>query len=174
MIYNATHLIAETFDSYDVKYRISEIGDASMVEAGFTIEAGPNVVVRFISNDDDNDVAVRVYGLVHRVPASKRIDIMEVCNALSAGIRYLKFYIDPEGNVNVEADLPVRTNDDCLGECCFEMFVRMMHVLEGEYHRFQVALYADEKNAANSPLEILRALRELRENPIVIQNGETA
>lgn len=174
MIYDATNLIAETFDTYDVKYRISEIGDASVVEAGFEIEAGPEVIIRFISKDNDNDVAVRVYGLVHRVPSSKRMDIMEVCNALCAEVRYLKFYIDPVGNVNVEADLPIRTNDDCLGECCFELFVRMMHILEGEYHRFADVLYANGKKTVSSPLELLRALQELRETPIVTNNGEPA
>lgn len=174
MIYNATNLISETFDTYDVKYRISEIGDASVVEAGFVIEAGPEVIVRFISKDNDNDVAVRVFGLVHKVPASKRTDIMEVCNALCAEVRYLKFYVDPMGNVNVEADLPIRTNDDCLGECCFELFIRMMHILEGEYHRFADVLYANGKNNASSPLELLRALQELRDTPIIMKNGETA
>ena len=72
MIHKATELIVKTFDEHDVKYRVTEVADASMVEAGFEVEAGPEVVVRYISNDEDNDVAVRIYGLMHKIPSAKR------------------------------------------------------------------------------------------------------
>ena len=134
MIHRATDLIVKTFDEHEVKYRVTEVGGASMVEAGFEVEAGPEVVVRYISNDEDNDVAVRIFGLMHRIPQAKRVAVMEACNTLSAKIRFFKFYLDSSSNVNVEADLPVRTDDDCLGECCFELFVRIMSILENEYH----------------------------------------
>ena len=141
MIHKATELIVKTFDEHDVKYRVTEVADASMVEAGFEVEAGPEVIVRYISNDEDNDVAVRIYGLMHRIPLAKRADVMEACNTLSARIRFFKFYLDDSSNVNVEADLPVRTDDDCLGECCFELFVRIMSILNNEYQILAEALY---------------------------------
>lgn len=41
MIHKATELITKTFDEHSVKYRVTEVGEASMVEAGFEVEAGP-------------------------------------------------------------------------------------------------------------------------------------
>ena len=173
MIHRATELISKTFDEHDVKYRVTEVGDASMVEAAFEVEAGPEAVVRFISNDEDNDVAVRIFGLLHKIPQAKRVDVMEACNTLSAKIRFFKFYLDSNSNVNAEADLPVRTDDECLGECCFELFVRIMSILDNEYHILAEALYSAPAANRQEPSEMLRFLQELRDNPLVL-NEDTA
>ena len=172
MIHHATELIIKTFDEHDVKYRVTEVGEVSMIEAGFEIEAGPDVVVRYISNDEDNDVAVRIFGLMHRIPTAKRVEVLEACNTLSAKIRIFKFYLDSNSNVNVEADLPVRTDDECLGECCFELFVRIMSILENEYHILAEALYGASSSSKKEPIEMLRILKELRDKPLVV-NGDT-
>lgn len=172
MIHKATELIVKTFDEHDVKYRVTEVAEVSMVEAGFEVEAGPEVVVRYISNDEDNDVAVRIYGLMHKIPSTKRTDVIEACNTLSAKIRYYKFYLDANSNVNVEADLPVRTDDVCLGECCFELFVRIMSILENEYHVLAEALYGAPSTNKREPIEKLRILQELRDKPLVV-NGDS-
>ena len=171
MIHRATERITKTFDERGVKYRVTEVDDASMVEAGFEVEAGPDVVVRYISNDEDNDVAVRIFGLMHKIPAAKRMDVMEACNTLSEKIRFFKFYLDSSSNVNVEADLPVSTDDECVGECCFELFVRIMSILENEYHILAEALYGTPTTGKREPLEMLRILRELRDKPLVV-NGD--
>jgi len=173
MIHRATELISKTFDEHDVKYRVTEVGDASMVEAAFEVEAGPEAVVRFISNDEDNDVAVRIFGLLHKIPQAKRVDVMEACNTLSAKIRFFKFYLDSNSNVNAEADLPVRTDDECLGECCFELFVRIMSILDNEYHILAEALYSAPAANRQEPSEMLRILQELRDKPLVL-NEDTA
>ena len=172
MIHRATELIIKTFDEHSVKYRVTEVGDASMVEAGFEVEAGPEVVVRYISNDEDNDVAVRIFGLLHKIPLAKRAAVMEACNTLSAKIRFFKFYLDSNSNVNAEADLPVRTDDDCLGECCFELFVRIMSILDNEYHILAEALYCAPTASRKEPAEMLRILQDLRDKPLVL-NGDT-
>ena len=170
MIRRATDLIAKTFDDHGVNYRVTEVGDASMAEAGFEVEAGPEVMGRFISNDEDNDVAVRIFGLMHRIPASRRADVLEACNTLSAKIRFFKFYLDANSNVNVEADLPLKTDDDCLGECCFELFVRVMSILENEYHILAEALYGSQDKKRTQSLALLQLLSSLREKPIVIRD----
>ena len=46
MIYKATNLIAETFDLYDVDYRITEENEVSSVDASFNLESGQEIVVR--------------------------------------------------------------------------------------------------------------------------------
>lgn len=172
MIHKATDLIVKTFDEHGVKYRVTEVADASMVEAGFEVEAGPEVIVRYISKDEDNDVAVRIYGLMHKIPEAKRVTVIEACNTLSAKIRFFKFYLDTNASVNVEADLPVQTDDECLGECCFELFARIMSILNSEYHILAEALYGTPTTIKKEPIEMLRILKELRDKPIVV-NGET-
>ena len=141
MIYKATNLISEAFNKLEVKCRVDEFDDASFVAAGFEIDGGPEVVVYYISKDDDNDVEVRVYGLVHKVPFSKRTAVMEVCNQLNENFRNTKFYLSKDSDVNVEADLLVSTDEESLGENCFELFLRFMQVLKDEYHVFAEALY---------------------------------
>ena len=172
MIHKATNLISEVFDSHDIKYRVVEAGDASIVEAGFSVTAGPQIIARFISNDEDNDVAIRVFSLVCKVPAERRAAMMEACNTLCGKIRFFKFYLNDDNDVNMEADLPVRTDDSCVGECCFEMFVRIMNILDTEFHILAEALYSGESTTKNKSGELLRLLSELREKPMTAKNGE--
>lgn len=173
MIHKATDLISKTFDDYDVKYRIVEAGDASVVEAGFVIDAGPAVVVRFISKDDDNDVAVRVFDLINHIPLSKKYAMMEACNTLSAKVRFYKFFLNRDNGINVEADLPEQTSDECVGECCFELFARIMSILTNEYHILAETLYGSKSQPSHKPLEILQALKELRDTPIIVGDEDT-
>ena len=67
-----TRLIAEAFNEHGIKYHISEPGDNSTVEAWLEVTSDPGVPVRFISTDNGNDVAIRVYSLICKVPAGKK------------------------------------------------------------------------------------------------------
>ena len=172
MLFHATNLITEAFDRHGIKYHVDEREDVSIVLAGFAIRMGPQIDVRFISNDDDNDVAVRVFGLVCKVPGNRRAAVMEACNTLNRKIRFVKFYLDPENSVNMEVDLPIAVNDDCVGECCFELFARIMSILDDEFHTLGEALYlgADEKEQENEPL--LQLLGLLKEHPIQVDDEQ--
>ena len=59
-------------------------------------------------------------------------------------VRFLKFVMDADGDINVEYDFPVRSGDECIGEMVFEIFVRAMSILDNEYGIFMKALYTDE------------------------------
>ena len=172
MSFHATNLITEAFDRHGIKYHVDEREDVSIVLAGFAIRMGPQIDVRFISNDDDNDVAVRVFGLICRVPGNRRAAVLEACNTLNRKIRFVKFYLDPEDSVNMEVDLPIAVNDDCVGECCFELFARIMSILDDEFHTLGEALYlgADEKEQENEPL--LQLLGLLKEHPIQVDDEQ--
>ncbi len=168
MIYKASERIAATFDEYDVKYRIEEVGEMSSVEAAFEIPGGPDVVVRFISDSDRNDVAVRVLGLVRRVPQERRERMLEACNELNNKVRDLKFTLDFLSNVDVEADLLVETDDSCVGPCCFELFIRFMHVLNDEFHVLMEALYGESEQKPSRSADLLQMLEEMRRHPIAV------
>ena len=121
--------------------------------------------MRFISRDNDNDVATRIFGLISNTPKEKRTRVMEACNVLNHKIRYMKFYLDTDGDINVEYDFPVHSPDDGIGEMAFEIFVRMMQILDSEYSIFMKALYSDEEldiQEHSVPTELMQKLQELR------------
>ncbi|MBQ8150885.1 MAG: YbjN domain-containing protein [Clostridia bacterium] len=130
MIHTATRAIQQTFDEKGVKYRIDERGEVSSVEAGFTIENGPNVIIRFISTDDDNDVAIRVLQLL-KVTDAKRDSMLTAINQLNDKFRFLKFVMDDNGNVSVENDLCLCAEN--VGDICFEIFVRSLKIIKDAY-----------------------------------------
>jgi hypothetical protein len=139
MIRPATMAIQKTFDEKNIKYRVNSVGDASMVEAVFSLENGPNVIVRFISRDDDNDVAVRVFDLI-RVSEEQRDAVIKVLNQLNMEFRYLKFSMHDSGSVHVENDLYLCVEN--VGEIAAEIFVRYTQILKQAYPKLMRALWA--------------------------------
>lgn len=163
--FKAINLIAETFEKRGVKFDVVNRHGSEQLLAGFSVDCGPNVIMRFISHDDDNDVAARIFGLITNTPMEKRPRVMEACNVLNCKVRYMKFYIDSDGDINAEYDFPMRSPDDGIGEMAFEIFVRMMQVLDSEYSIFMKALYTEEEldvDGHSAPSELMRRLQELR------------
>lgn len=143
--FKAINLIAEAFEKRGVKFDVVNHHGSEQLLAGFSVDCGPNVIMRFISRDNDNDVAARIFGLISNTPKDKRARVMEACNVLNHKIRYMKFYLDTDDDINVEYDFPVHSPDDGIGEMAFEIFVRMMRILDSEYSIFMKALYSDEE-----------------------------
>ena len=169
--FKATGLIAETFVKHGVCFEVKYHDGMEELRAPFPIESGPVVIMRFISRDNDNDVAVRVFGLISRIPEEKRAPVAEVCNALNQKVRFLKFCLDTDGDVSAEYDFPMRSPDEGIGEMAFEIFIRMMHILGSEYGAFMKALCLDGARDLRNPgipevlmrkLEELRRMRETR------------
>lgn len=163
--FKAINLIAETFEKHGVKFDVVSHHGSEQLLAGFPVDSGPNVIMRFISNDNDNDVAARIFGLISNTPKEKRVRVMEACNVLNHKIRYMKFCLDTDGDINVEYDLPVHSSDNCIGEMAFEIFVRTMQILDSEYSIFMKALYTDEEldiQGPSIPTELMQKLLELR------------
>lgn len=163
--FNAANLIAETFEKRGVKFDVVSHHGSEQLLAGFSVDCGPNVIMRFISRDNDNDVAARIFGLITNTPNEKRDRVMEACNVLNHKIRYMKFYLDTDGDINVEYDFPVHSPDNGIGEMAFEIFVRMMQILDSEYSIFMKALYSEEDldiQGHSVPTELMQRLQELR------------
>lgn len=163
--FKATNLIAETFEYHDVKFSIASNHENEQIIAGFPIDCGPNAIVQFISCDNGNDVAVRIFNLISNIPDEKKIRVMEACNTLNNKIRYTKFYLDSDGDVNVEYDFPISCPDNGLGEMAFEIFIRLIKILDSEYSIFMKALYSDEKlgiQRESVPDELIQKLESFR------------
>ena len=161
--YKATGLIAKAFDEAKIKFRVETFLDNEEIQAKFGVDCGPNVAVSFISRDNDNDVAMRVFSLISNIPLEKRTRVIEACNSLNEKVRTIKFVIDTDNNVNVEYDFPQKLSDDCLGDVAIEMFVRTMHILDNEYSMFVKALFTEddlEKENRIAKAELLMKILE--------------
>lgn len=120
--------------------------------------------MRFISQDNDNDVAARILNLISNTPKEKRTRVMEACNMLNHKMRFMKFCLDADGNINAEYDFPMHSPDDGISEMVFEIFIRMMQILDSEYSIFMKALYSDEEldiQGLSIPTELMQKLQEL-------------
>lgn len=131
--FNATNRIAEAFEAHEVKYRVVNMHGQEEVQAGFPVDNGPLVIMKFISTDNDNDIGVRVYGLLRDIPEEKHNQVLRACNSLNRKVRYLKFDLDDDGDVNAEYDFLQKSGDANIGEMAFEIFVRAMSILDHEY-----------------------------------------
>ena len=163
-------LIAEAFDRHAIKYRIVNVGEISFIEAGFNIEGGPVAQARFFAqNKDSNDVQIRICGLMQKIAEEKETAILKACNRLNSEMRFFKFYLDRERDLIGEGDLPARISEESVGECCFELFVRAMQILNRCYHYFPEAYYgAGSEEKKESLLNALNALKDLRDHPVTI------
>ena len=163
-VYKVTGLITEAFDGTGIHYRVccpeDDTDRKEWVEAGFSIDGGPVVIERFFVTDDSNDVAVRVLALINKVPAGKRNRIIAACNHLNAKLRYFKFILTEEGNVDFLYDFPAGMGDDDIGLAAVEIFFRTMGVLNHHYDVLMEALYGREEMAEEDEDE--RAQRLLR------------
>lgn len=117
------------------------------------------MTVRFISLDDDNDVAIRALGIVGGVPKEKRLRVLEACNEINCKRRFLKFVLDRDGDVNVEYDFLMRADDGCIGEMACEVFAITMHLIDKDYPLLMKAIYTDEPVCGEENLRMRERMR---------------
>ena len=170
MALNTISLIAEAFDSHEIKYRVTETENLAFVEAGYGIRGGPTVRFHFfVREENGNDVQIRISGLMNKISAEKRGSMLEACSRVNNEMRFVKFYLDKDGDLFGQCDLPSAISEDCVGECCFELFVRRMQILDRCYHYFPEAYYANPTaEKSEILLNTLNALKDLRDNPVTI------
>ncbi|MBQ7886275.1 MAG: YbjN domain-containing protein [Clostridia bacterium] len=130
MIHKATQEIYDALKAQGLKAFIEENGELSTVYAGFSMENGAPIQIRFISTDEDNDVAVRVTELM-RVEAERVKTILPVLNRINNKYRYVKFILDGDNDIGVQYDLPLA--GDHLGACAVEMIARFVKIIREAY-----------------------------------------
>ena len=138
-MFQATQVICDEFDKAGVKYTVRELENRSLVSVSFSVKGGPHLDVLFISRDDDNDVAVRVFNIVN-VPEDKRDSVLRIINQASIDYRYACFFLQKDGNVGAQYDLPVK--GAAVGPVCVEILVRLMKIVENVYPNLMKCLWA--------------------------------
>lgn len=114
-------------------------GDSSNVWLQFGIKNGGSYRIRFISRDDDNDVAVRVFGLV-TIDENHWAKVLPAINKLNAKYRYIKFILDDDGDVNLEYDYLVRCPNPAVS--AREIVVRIVKIVDDSYPELMRAMWA--------------------------------
>lgn len=130
MIYNATREIEKEFQAADLNYTVEETEKLSFLQAGLASKRGIPAPMRFLSADDDNDVAIRVCPVV-RVPEEKKLQMLELINDFHNRFRYIRFYLDSDNDLTVSYDLPVKA--ESIGESAVEIFARFSQILDTVY-----------------------------------------
>ena len=140
MMYRATRRIYEELrkDS-GLKVFTEEIGNSSVAWLQFGVKNGGSYRIRFISKDDDNDVAVRIFGLI-KVSDSQKSRLLPVINSLNSKYRYAKFVLDDDGDLNVEYDYLVRCPDPAAS--AREIVVRFVQIVDESYPELMRAMWA--------------------------------
>ena len=141
MIFKATKLIEADFKKSGIKFRVEERESTSAVVAGFTPKNGSQLRVQFLSNDDDNDVSIRLFTLI-KATEDKRDAMIRVANECNQQYRYCKFVVDKDNDVNVEYDFLLRVKGDNVGPMATECFIRIMKIVEDVYPLFMKALWS--------------------------------
>ena len=66
-----------------------------------------------------------------KVPANKINDMYAVINKVNSTYRWVKFYLDDDGDVRVEVDALL--DDDSCGEECLGLFQRLGNIADDAY-----------------------------------------
>ena len=173
--YKVIEAIAKRFDESGIHFRVDTDSVVELIEAGFSIKCGPNVFVRFISYSDDNDIAVRVLGIMTGIPKQKRARILETCNIINCKKRYMKYTLDQkQGSVDVEYDFPGNCPIDFIADTCVSIFSGWAFNISSDYKLFVKAAYTNEPIMPNHGLshETLLKIMKLKEKLDNIGNSD--
>ena len=140
-MFKATREIYQILKGSDAGLKVftSENEKSSEVWLSFSVKNGSSYTVKYISRDDDNDVALRVFSLIH-VEESQKANLYPALNEVNNKYRYVKFVLDGDNDVNVEYDFPVRTKSfDGIAE---EMLVRFVQIIDDAYPILMRAMWS--------------------------------
>lgn len=123
----------------DLKVFTDDLGDSSNVWLQFGLKNGGSYRIRFISKDDDNDVAVRIFELIS-VDESRWAKVLPVLNQLNARFRYAKFVLDKDGDINLEYDYLMHCPDPAAS--ALELVIRIVKIVDEAYPEIMRAMWA--------------------------------
>ncbi len=139
-MHRATQEIYEALRQEDgLKVFTEENGKQSNVWLQFGLDGGGNYKIKFISTDEDYDVAVRVFSLIHAGEA-QRAKVIDALNDLNCKFRYAKFCCDSDGDVNVEYDFPQHGSNPAAS--AREIMIRLYQIVKEAYPVLMRAMWS--------------------------------
>ena len=139
-MYQATQSIYnELRKDANLKVFIEETDTSSNAWLQFGIKNGGDYRIRFISEDDDNDVSVRVFSLVE-VDESMRAKVLPIINEFNSKYRFVKFVLGSDGAINLEYDYLVRCPNPAVS--AREIVIRIVKIIDDAYPELMRAMWA--------------------------------
>ena len=135
------------------KYENKEV-DHQIIEAPMVVPGIPVLTIRFIAVSGRHEVGMRLYSLVYQVPKAKQKKMLEAVNELNLKYRFLRFYMDDDGDVSVAYDFPDRLDDASIGKAAFEILVRTLKVMSMAYPALMEALIASDSESSEDANEL--------------------
>ena len=135
------------------KYENKEV-DHQIIEAPMVVPGIPVLTIRFIAVSGHHELGMRVYSLVYQVPKAKQKKMLEAVNELNLKYRFLRFYMDDDGDVSVAYDFPDRLDDASIGKAAFEILVRTLKVMSMAYPALMEALIASDSESSEDANEL--------------------
>lgn len=139
-MFQATQKIYDALSASEgFKVYTEERPEGSEAWLQFPVKNGGAYRIRFISRDDDNDVAVRVYSLLS-LDEEQSARILPVINKLNNDYRYVKFVLDKDNDVNIEYDYPMACSNPA--ESVREIVIRIVKIIDDTYPELMRAMWA--------------------------------
>lgn len=118
------------FDSIDLSYDLDG-ENREVIKTGFGgLDNISGVRIIFIFDDDEHSVHLIAPQIV-KVPADKFDKIYKVINEINQKFRWVKFYMDKDGDVMVDADC-ILDMETC-GQECLEIMQRTANIADSAY-----------------------------------------
>ena len=135
-----TELFINELEEHELTYepvRVLEDGD-EMVQLGAKLD---NTFVQLIIlfDADEDAVAIRCFDLV-RVSEEQYSKALMSCNALNDRMRWVKFCIDKERNVQAEVDAVI--DDTNAGKVTMNLVLRMASIIDEAYPVINKAIWS--------------------------------
>ena len=122
-------------DEKNLRYQREDANDGGdLIRIGFN---NTRIVLHFPGSDDGRHMALRC--VIEHCPDDKIADLLVVCNALNAKVRWIKFYIDSDGDIMAEDDAIL--SPGTAGEEAFELMGRTVAIVDTSKPAIMRALY---------------------------------
>ncbi len=89
--------------------------------------------VTYVFDADEKHIGVRVFQLL-KVPIDRQSQVLDLMNTLNSQFRWVKFAMDKESDVSIQADAIV--NENTGGAISVELLIRIMKIVDEAYPQF--------------------------------------
>ena len=127
----------EYMDNNEIKYQEIDDFRLSVIYAGENMKSIK--VYFFFDKDGDNMVqlsCMQIAGFKNSMEVG-----VNACNAVNTKYRWVKFYIDDDGDLM--CDIDAYLDENSCGEVCMQLLSRMVNIVDETYPAFMRALWAN-------------------------------
>lgn len=126
-MFHVTKEICKVFRESSAPYDVEKKNGTSAVVADIPGAYVDGAKIRFISEEEGNDITAVVSGIA-KLTDKQREQIYVTLNKLNSSFRYLRFRLDEKGEVIAEYDFPACSEN--VAEQAFEVYLTTMEMLD--------------------------------------------